>query len=65
MKFEQSVGHHTVHEVHMPQGHAHMDEKHHKANRSPIVGSLPMEDGGTEAGMNGAGAPGTVPGQGY
>lgn len=64
-KFEKSYPHHTVHDVHMPMGHGLQDQKHQKGNRSPIVGSLPVEHGGTEPGPNGVGAPGTAPGQGY
>jgi hypothetical protein len=67
MKFEESRPEHHVHEVHRPQGHAHMDQKLHKGMRSPIVGSLPGGDSGsgTEPGENGMGAPGEAPMQGY
>lgn len=63
-KFEQSHGHHIVHELHRPQGHGYVDQKYGKGNRSPIGSSVPMVESGSEAGANGAGSPG-VPGAEY
>lgn len=42
--FEQDREDHKIHHIKMPQGHAHMDEKHQKMGRSPIVGQLPMDN---------------------
>lgn len=43
--FEQDRESHRIHNIKMPQGHAHMDEKHDKMGRSPMVGQLPMMNG--------------------
>lgn len=43
--FEQSRPDHEIHHKHIPEGHAHLDEKHHKGMRSPIVGQFPTESG--------------------
>jgi hypothetical protein len=47
--FDQSRPEHTVHHIRMPQGHAHLDEKHDKLGRSPMVGQLPMNQDGTQS----------------
>lgn len=43
--FEQSMPHHVIHEMHRPDGHAHLDQKYDKGMRSPMIGQLPMEAG--------------------
>jgi hypothetical protein len=49
MTHKKSVhAHHTVHELHRPQGHGFMDQKYDKGNRSPIAGSVPVVDSGDE-----------------
>ena len=59
-KFEGSMVHHQVYELHMPQGHGMMDQKHGKGNLSPIRGSVPQIDHGTEPSATAAGSPGTA-----
>lgn len=59
-KFEQSHPHHIVHELHKPQGHGYVDQKYGKGNLSPISGSVPTIEHGSEPGANGAGSPGTA-----
>jgi hypothetical protein len=61
-KFEQSRPDHEVHEIHMPQGHGYMDQKHQKGMRSPIVGSVPTVDNGTQT-SGPAGSPGQPNGE--
>lgn len=70
--FEQNRPDHQIHDKHIPAGHAHMDQKHHKGNRSPMLGQLP-EGGETVApdlapgagvGMGSVG-PESNPGSGY
>lgn len=56
-KFEQSRPDHEVHELHIPTGHAMIDQKHGKGMRSPIVGQVPNVDHGTQTSGPG-GAPG-------
>ena len=63
-KFEESRPSHQVYEIHRPQGHGLLDQKHQKGNRSPISGSVPQVESGAEPGMNPAGAPG-MPGMDY
>lgn len=58
-KFEQSHERHVVHELHKPQGHGYVDQKYGKGNMSPISGSVPVIDHGTEPGADGAGSPGS------
>jgi len=43
--FEQDRESHRIHHMHIPQGHAHMDEKTQKMGRSPMSGQLPMANG--------------------
>lgn len=43
--FEKSRPEHTIHNVHMPMGHGHLDQKLGKGMRAPIVGQLPMANG--------------------
>ena len=40
--FEQARPDHQIFHKHIPEGHAHLDEKFDKANRAPILGQLPM-----------------------
>lgn len=57
--FEQSRPEHMVIEKHIPEGHAHLDQKLDKGMRSPMVSQLPMEAGLSQPedapGINGAG----------
>lgn len=62
-KFEQSRPDHEVHELHQPQGHGYLDQKHQKGMRSPITASVPNIDTGVVPGANGAGSPGQPTGQ--
>lgn len=59
-KFEGSMVHHQVYELHRPEGHGMIDQKHGKGNLSPIRGSVPMIDHGTEASATAAGSPGVA-----
>lgn len=43
--FESSRPEHQIHEKHIPEGHAHLDQKHDKGMRSPMLSQLPMESG--------------------
>lgn len=43
--FEQSRPEHTVHDMHRPEGHAHLDQKYDKGMRSPMNSQLPQEAG--------------------
>lgn len=43
--FEKSQPGHQIHEMHRPDGHAHLDQKYDKGMRSPMIGQLPMEAG--------------------
>lgn len=43
--FEHDRPEHRIHHMHIPEGHAHQDQKFHKGGRSPMVGQLPMEGG--------------------
>jgi len=43
--FETSRPEHVIHEMHRPDGHAHLDQKYDKQMRSPMIGQLPMEAG--------------------
>lgn len=43
--FEKSREDHQVHHMHIPSGHAHLDQKYQKGMRSPMAGQLPMANG--------------------
>lgn len=43
--FEKPQPGHQIHEMHRPDGHAHLDQKYDKGMRSPMIGQLPMEAG--------------------
>ena len=62
-KFEGSMLHHEVYEIHKPQGHGMIDQKHGKGNLSPIRGSVPQIETGTVPGADGAGGPGVAAGE--
>ena len=59
-KFEQSRMSHEVYELHRPQGHGMIDQKHGKGNLSPIRGSVPEIEHGTVPGATAAGGPGVA-----
>ena len=61
-KFEQSRMSHEVYELQRPQGHGMIDQKHGKGNLSPIRGSVPQVDHGTEPSATAAGSPGVADG---
>lgn len=61
-RFEESRPSHEVHEIHRPQGHGMIDQKHGKGNLSPIRGSVPQLGTGTMPGADGAGSPGMADG---
>lgn len=44
-QFEQDRPDHKVHHMHIPEHHAHMDQKFDKGGRSPMVGQLPIDSG--------------------
>lgn len=54
--FEHDREDHRIHHMHIPSGHAHLDQKLHKAGRSPMTSQLPM--------ANGEESPETAPGLG-
>lgn len=43
--FEQSGPGDTIMNMSRPEGHAHLDQKFDKGNRSPWIGQLPMDAG--------------------
>lgn len=43
--FEQSRPDHQIIHKHIPEGHAHLDQKLDKGMRSPMVGQLPQANG--------------------
>jgi hypothetical protein len=43
--FEQSGPGDTIMNMHRPDGHAHLDEKHDKMNRTPWLSQLPQGAG--------------------
>ena len=60
-KFEAIWSLIEVYELHRPQGHGMIDQKHGKGNLSPIRGSVPQIDM-VQAQRNGAGSPGMADG---
>jgi hypothetical protein len=48
--FETNKPGHTVIQIHRPQGHGHLDQKHHKGMRSPMAPHLPQQGGGMDMG---------------
>jgi len=44
-KFESDRPEHRVHNMRIPTNHSHLDQKHDKMGRSPMIGQLPMENG--------------------
>lgn len=59
--FEQSRPDHQIHEKHIPEGHAHLDQKYDKGMRSPMIGQLPHMVNGLESPQE---APGVGRGEG-
>jgi hypothetical protein len=43
--FEQSRPSHQIINKHIPEGHAHLDQKLDKGMRSPMTSQLPMANG--------------------
>ena len=42
---EMSRPDHQIHQLHIPQGHAHLDQKTQKMGRSPMASQLPQMNG--------------------
>lgn len=43
--FEAERPDHKIHNVSIPRGHGHMDQKLEKGMRSPLMGQLPIDSG--------------------
>lgn len=43
--FEGSLPGHTIMNMHRPEGHGHLDQKHDKGMRSPYLPQLPTDAG--------------------